>query len=332
MHSTLPTKAPIAKNSNAAWLFALMMLGVVTGCASPTPEVSTSEDISRIERILERSAESRSYSITRQHAQELVNTSLNFTGRVVNVEGKGIADAQIGLSVFDRVLAPFHFPYFGYSKLHAIHSDADGYFHMRAHRGVGFHIDVTKTGYTPVGLTHRTYQIEHVLLAGGHHEMPPDGEAALFVLRPTTARDTLHTIVTGAVMFDKDGTPVDVSLDNINPHGEAAGEGDISIGCAVEDLSEEPYDWFCRVAVREGGVQLQDRLDFIDAPEDGYMPAIVIGFEAESHEWSDRIDEGLFLRLASGHYAYVTLRVRTRGDQYFALQGRLNPHGSPRLE
>lgn len=326
------TKAHFANATSFIGCGGTLLCVLAGGCVSPTLEVAAPEDMQRIERILERAPDDRTHAITRQHAHELADTPLRFVGRVVDPQGNGIPDAKVVFSVFDRVLEPFHFPYFGYTRQDPLQSDKDGYFRLPNQNGVGFHVDVSKDAYTPVDLNHRTYQIEHVLPAAGHYEMPGEGDVALFTLRPAVATNQIRIIATGAVGFNPDGTLVEVSLDSINPHGELPGHGDLSIGCVVGNTRDATYAWNCRVSVPGGGAQMQSSLDFIEAPESGYQTQIELGFAAEDPEWVDRIDEGLFVKLASGQYGYITLKVRTRGDQYFALQGRLNEHGSRRLE
>ena len=328
----MPTKALTVDARRILRGGAVVAAALLTGCVSPTLEVATGEDVERLSRVMARTTDSRAHSVTRAHALELVASPLEFTGRVVDGAGRGIAGAMVQIHVFDRVLDPFHFPYFGYSTVPIIETQQDGLFELRAYRGVGLHVDVRHPDYVPLDLPHRTYQSEHVLPTAEYFEMPEPDAPATFTLREATAADQLREIATGAISFDGAGEPIEVSLHRINPYGELPGTGDLSVSCMVADTQRHRYPWSCRIRVTGGGVQLQNTVDFFQAPTEGYAPEIDVGYTAEDEKWSDRVDEGVFVKLASGHFGFLRFKVRTRGDQYFVLQGRLNEVGSRRLE
>jgi hypothetical protein len=298
------------------------------GCVSKSLEVASAEDLERLGRVLAREADDRSQAVTRSHALELVASPIHFTGRVVSPDGSGIADASVEFAVFDRVIEPFHFPYFGYTTLRVVQSDPEGYFELHDMQGVALHVTVSKAGYRPVDLSHRTYQTEHVLPVAEDFPMPEPQEVALFTLKPRTAADQLREVTTGAVLIPEKGS-VGISLTEINPRlGFASGQGDLQLECDRGNLNLSRYAWTCRVRVPGGGVQLRNLVDFDFAPGSGYQPYVELGFQEDAPEWRDRIDEDVFLQLANGNYAFLTLKIRTRGDYYAIVNGVLNEQGS----
>jgi hypothetical protein len=328
MPSTLPIKVRNA-DGKAGSIVAMTIVAatLLTGCVSKTLEVTSAEDLARLERVLAREEDDRSHAVTLAHARELISTPLRFSGRVVRPDGTGIPDARVEIAVFDRVVEPFHFPYFGYTALSPLQTDAEGYFDLPASRGMGLHVQVSKPGFRPVDLSHRTYQIEHVLPVAEDFGIPGEDEIALFTMKPRTAEDQLRKVATGAIRIPDSGS-VDISLTGVHPHGVPAGSGHLALRCERGDTRQPRYDWSCRASATGGGIQLRRILDFDLAPESGYEPAILLGYASDEPEWRDRLDETVFVRLASGNYGYLLLKVRTRGDFFVAIEGVLNEHGS----
>jgi len=308
----------------ASWFTALILL---QGCVTQTLEVASSEDLEQLEKVLEREADERTQEVTLKHARELVRTPIHFNGRVVSPDGEGISDVDVELTVFDRVIEPFHFPYFGYTALQMTQTDPNGYFELHGVEGVAVHVAVSKPGYRPVDLSHRTYQIEHVLPIAEDFPMPESDEAVLFTMKPRTAADQIREVATGAVLIPDHGA-LELSLTEINPRGVPAGEGHLALVCRRGDVSQKRYGWSCRVSSPGGGVQLRRLMDFDQAPESGYVPHLDLGFGADDEQWRDRLNEDVFLRLADGNYAFISLRIRTRGDYYVVAKGVVNTHGS----
>ena len=150
----------------------------------------------------------------------------------------------------------------------------------------------------------------------------------MFTLKPRTADEQLREVATGSVLIPAEGT-VEISLTQFNPRrGVPSGEGHLELACSRGDIRLSTYPWSCSVRVPDGGIQLRSSMDFDFAPESGYQPSIELGFDAESPDWRDRTNEDVFVRLADGNYAFITLKIRTRGDYYAVVNGVLNEHGS----
>jgi hypothetical protein len=307
--------------------FVILAATLLTGCVSKTLEVTSAEDLARLERVLAREEDDRTHAVTLAHALELVSKPLRFSGRVVRPDGTGIPAARVEIAVFDRVVEPFHFPYFGYTALNPIQTDPEGYFDLPESKGMGLHVQVSKQGFRPVDLSHRTYQIEHVLPVAEDFRMPGPNEIALFTLKPRAAEDQLLQVATGAIRIPDSGS-MNISLTGVHPHGVPAGSGHLAIRCERGDTRQPRYDWNCSISAPDGSIQLRRMLDFDLAPESGYEPAVLLGYDSDAAEWRDRLDEAVFVRLADGNYGHLLLKIRTRGDFFVAIEGVLNEHGS----
>lgn len=261
-------------------------------------------------------------------AREMVETPIQFYGVVTDEDGQPIADAEVALLVFDRLVDPFTYPYLSFTEVPSVRSRPDGTFSVTGIEGAGLHVTVKKAGFKPVSPSQRVYVYAEAI-RDGDVVLPTQAEPAVFTFEPRPPEAETRRVATGALQLPGDGAPLDVSLRQVSPYGIDADRRDLEVICSRDVQTQgENFTWKCRVTVPGGGVQPVRQIAFDRAPEQGYAEAIELGYRADDPDWDHRARRSLFLRLADNTYAWVVFRMRMRGDFFVAFDGVWNPTGS----
>ena len=253
---------------------------------------------------------------------------IDFWGKVVDEEGNPIPGTRICFYVDDNPD-----PY-GKSKEFETMSDAEGYFSLEGKRGAALAIAlVAKEGWRvikkPEGF------LRYWAKGTPGHEFSSKENPELIVMRKKGEAAELICLTHKKHSLAKDGTPVDVNLNT----GERAekGKGNLRIECWTDDQNPDEkkrYDWRCRISVPGGGLapwKGEEGFEF-EAPASGYKESDEINMPKTAERWLSRIERKYFVKTTDGNHARIIIKMYARKNQFFVLDGYLNPSGSRNLE
>lgn len=211
-----------------------------------------------------------------------------------------------------------------------VYTDALGRFSFLGHRGLDLTVQVSKAGY---------YTLAHGSSAMFTHDPPsghtdeqsfasdPAAPARLYLRQQgTPAAKLIHHELNRSV--PRDGSAYQVNL----AYGtQVVGvPGDLQIECWGNDdgiRGGTPFDWWCRVSVPGGGLQVRSDEFAFQAPEGGYQPGEEINMPAAlgKQRWQDTFSRDYFVRLADGRYARMNFKIFPGGGHFFDATVYLNP-------
>ncbi len=316
-----------------ALLLCAALLGL-TGCVTTAQDAASQSDISWFARTLDNdpfsNLDPEEFHVT---AEEMLETPIEFHGVVKSDQGNPLRGAKVTATIFDHLVDPFEFPYFAFTTREPVLTDSRGRFKFTKEQGAGMYVLVEVPGWAPVTAPRKLY-----VYAEGLNRTLPLPETAdnpaefVFEIRPPEAE--LRRINTGALRFEDDGVPLELSLREVAPYGVDPGTGEAIVACArsLENASPDArFDWWCELTVPGGGAQAF-KINMDQAPTDGYEETHRLEVKADDPDWDDRDDWLLVMRFADGKYAFVTVSLRMDGDFYVAFDGVWNPTGSTWLD
>jgi hypothetical protein len=263
---------------------------------------------------------------------EFVESPIDFHGLVINENGEPVEGAEIEVLLFDRVLEPLRYPYLTGPFLPTRKTDRKGSFEITDTEGAAILIKVSKRGYRPVGDSRRVYRFPPELQVKNEYPLPSKEEPAEFHLIENDD-SALRRIATGAIPLPPKGGAAEISLRRYTPHGVEPDEGDLRVAYARGKPGPDGrFDWKCTISVPGGGIQRYDDLLKDLAPEDGYADSFTIERDADSEDWTDRVEQFLVVRMQDGNYAFARFKVRTNGDAFFVVNGTWNSAGDRHLD
>ena len=323
-----------ANFSDLKGLALALSLLVLAGCVTTAENSASQSDISWFARTLDRDPFSNlDPEEFRETAEKMLETELSFHGVVLSDEGNPLKGAQVTASIFDHLVDPFEFPYFSFTTNEPVITDSQGRFSFTKLKGAGMYVLVDVPGWAPVTAPRKLF----VYAEGLNQTLPlpttRDAPAEfVFEIRPPEAE--LRRISTGALRFEDDGVPLELSLRTLAPYGVDAGTGEAIVTCnrTVDDAAPDArFDWWCELTIPGGGFQ-DYKIDMDQAPETGYQETGRLEYSASGERWDDRADRDLIIRFADDHYGYIRVSMRMDGDFYVSFEGVWNPTGSRWLD
>jgi hypothetical protein len=327
-----------ARSRKPGWLPVLLVLALlVQGCVTRAVNTATSSDVRLYQEHLERPAwlESLSEDEISALVDEALETPVAFYGVVVDEAGEPVADAVVNFALFDQRLAPFEFPYVGWTELPAIETRRDGSFSLEDVTGTALFVRVQKDGYKSVDNSKRYLRYAERLRRPGDQPLPSPEAPERFVLTRGMPLEDYYLVESGGVPIPRDGSEVGYRLDEKDPYGVEPEQGHFALSCDKGPvLPNGRWDWSCRIRMAEGsGIQQRHDLVLQEAPTEGYGPIYEWGFAADDPAWDHRDERYVYLSLADGQYfGHLAFKVRTAGDFYFSVDGMVNRTGSRQLE
>lgn len=258
-------------------------------------------------------------------------TPISFVGKVVDEKGEVVSDATAEWRANDNPEPG------GMGTNGSVRSDEQGRFRINA-KGIALFVKVSKSGYYSLnnaadGIRASSGEFSNANVLGKtDRPMGTEGVPAVFVLRKRGAGVSLIHVKEHPIKIPKDGTPVDLALDT--GRAVAPGNGHLRIECWTESQAKDSrgaYPWRCRISVPGGGlVDRQSEFDF-QAPVEGYQASDEM--HPDKLKWSPIGERQYFIKTADGHFARVSLRMRTGGDHFVVVDAYFNPvHDSRNLE
>ena len=311
------------------WISPLLAL-VLNGCISVPDDTWNQQEA----RVLEMRGWEPDFDGVRQdelenHVREEINAPIEFHGLVFDDQGEPIAGLPVKVTLFDEIIQPFRSPYFGWTNLHNVQTDAKGRFQVSGRTGAALIVSVTSADYWDVDehRAQRVYYYSDFRRAQNKHPLPLTSSApATFQLKPKPEEAKTELIRMGSITLPI-GEEIGLSLGRPR-HPVDAELADLLVTLKMDEPdSEDRYNWQLQVRVPGGGIQRVHTLFTDQAPAEGYQQGLRFGSSAGAGNWSHREELLCFMRTADGNFAAVTLRVRTRGQPFINVTGKINPHG-----
>jgi hypothetical protein len=311
----------------------LWLVAALGGCVTAAQQSASQSDISWFARTLDNdpfsNLDPEDFHGT---AEEMIETEIDFHGVVLSDEGNPLKGAKVTASVFDHLVDPFEFPYFSFTTREPVFTNDQGRFRFPKDQGAGLYVIVEVPGWAPVTGPRKLF----VYAEGLNQTLPfPTREEPaefVFEIRPPEAE--LRLIRTGALRFEDDGVPLEISLREVAPYGVEPGAGEAIVSCSrtLEDAAPDArFGWWCELTIPGGGFQ-DFKINMDQAPETGYEESGRLEFSASDPDWDDRADHNLIIKFADGKYGIVRVSLRMDGDFYVAFDGVWNPTGSTWLD
>ncbi len=314
---------------------ALILSVALTACVTTPEDTYSTADLALLQ---ERGWEPNFDGITpanlEAHVRAEIATPIVFHGLVLDESSNPIPDHPVSIVVFDRVLSPFQSPFFGWTTLQGIRTDRDGRFSLTDLRGAAVVVSVGDRDYWDIdeGRAQRVYHYSTWRLAENEHMLPVDPQSpAVFHLdrKPERARTTLVRL--GSITLPLDAQ-TGIAL-NRPRYPVEPGVADLLLHFTREPANVDGrFSWRLRITTPDGGIQRVQTLFTDQAPAEGYLQQLDIGYEASAQGWNHRVDIPCFVLTGEGHYASLVLRVRTLETPFVAVSGKLNPHGERYLD
>ncbi len=323
-----------ANSSEVKALALTICLLALAGCVTTAEDRASQTDISWFARTLGNDPFSNlDPEEFRETAEQMLETELIFHGIVLSDEGNPLKGARVTATVFDHLVDPFEFPYFSFTSKEPVITDSQGRFSFTKFKGAGMYVLVDVPGWAPVTSPRKMYTYAEGLNQTLPLPTTKDAPAEfVFEIRPPEAE--LRRINTGALRFEDDGVPLELSLRKVSPYGVEAGTGEAIVTCArsVDDAAPDArFDWWCELTIPGGGFQ-DFKINMDQAPEAGYQETGRLEYTAGDERWDDRDDRDLIIRFADDHYGFIRISMRMDGDFYVAFDGVWNPTGSRWLD
>lgn len=248
---------------------------------------------------------------------------ISFVGKVVDEKGEAVPGATVEWRANNNPDPT------GVGTNGAGRSDERGVFRVSSN-GIALFVKVSKADYYTVNegngnLHGSSGEFSNASVLGNtDNPMGTERAPATFVLRKRGTGVFLLHVNERPVKIPKDGTPVEIALDT--GRTVASGHGHLRIECWTEDQLTDghgSYPWRCRISVPGGGLAYrQNEFDF-QAPVEGYQASDEM--QPDKLKWSPIGERQYFIKTGDGHFARVSLRIRTGGDHFAVVDSYLNP-------
>lgn len=248
----------------------------------------------------------------------LLSSPIVFYGKVQSQNGSPIGDAEVQVSVADKVG--------GGSSKHTTKSDKDGLFTIVS-KGMALSVYVSKEGFFSIpwkegGSQRSRGTFDYAANFGSGIHKPDEKAPVIFTLLKPPAIEPLNRIREKETVMPKDGEPVRVSLD-ISAHA-------LELKCWTSDLKKERdgrYDWKLEVAVVGGGIQRRGESYDFTAPSDGYGQTDLIEMPRtlRRSDWQDDFEQSYWVRFNDGLFGTIKVRMIAGGAHYSIVSGYINP-------
>jgi len=243
-------------------------------------------------------------------------TPISVHGKVVDQNGKPIADAKVEIGVNNNPLPNQSGS--NYVKT----TDDSGRFFLASH-GIAYSLRAYKDGYYT---TEESAANRNVVSPGRSDSPPSSAENPLvLVLHKQGQTEPLIAKTTGQINVPRTGQPISVDLAS-----GRVGQGDLKIASWVGDYSQRQFDWKYQLSVPGGGiVERKGRFDF-EAPEDGYHSSVEINMPASAANWAIDGEGEYFAKLSNGRYARIAIRFYPRTRNFVVIESYINPSAGNR--
>lgn len=248
----------------------------------------------------------------------MIYPPFSYRGRVVDQFGQAVPDAEVMVSLNNRLLRP------GTRKV--LKTDGNGEFSIKGF-GISLYVEASKPGYYRVP----PREGRPGSFGGDGKDVGASGPG-LYTLHKQGVLEPLQMTKEIRVKVSPSGEPSELVL------GDGKSGRMVLVQCWNDEAESETdgrYNWRFRVSVPEGGLQRRgDALDF-EAPVEGYKEWDEHSFSKDMPEglWDDSVEQSYFVRYNDGIFARVDLRMIAHGGHYVVFSGCLNPKaGSRNLE
>ncbi len=265
---------------------------------------------------------------TRTVLAELNDVPITFYGRVQDQVGKPVVGAEItGSVIIDNGVKE------GTKKVSAI-SDANGVFHLNGGHGESLGVMPRKEGYA-LTATQTEFKYSHFYPESRH--LPDANNPVVFKMWKLQGGERLvHFQFKARVPCDSKAVRFDLQT---SQRVESGGDVIVSVESPIKTKPTEKYNWKALIQPVDGGlIPYTGRMESVFlAPEAGYEPEFVVGFQKDAQAWSSRFNGSFYLKAhGGGIYGKIDVGIITDAvkDGFIPIMasGYINLSGSRNLE
>ncbi|MGH1472515.1 MAG: hypothetical protein ACRBCS_15105 [Cellvibrionaceae bacterium] len=259
-----------------------------------------------------------------------IATPVTFFGKVIDESDEPLEGIPVDVVLLNRKLDPFISPYYGWTFLRDIQTDKNGYFSIKDTAAAGLSVSVSSEGFWDKGNFERHYFYASRLDKKNQFPLPTTKEtAAIFTLQEKPKNAFFERISTGTIPLPNQ------KLTGINfeqkRYAADLDDADLLITLDKGKTNDSStYSWSITLtsSAGEAGFQrMRGPLSF-QAPSNGYQKSLTFTMDSKSQDWRDRAEWEIYVKTAKSHYALLTIRVRTRGAPFVAIDGTINRFGA----
>lgn len=280
-----------------------------------TPAVATTPRMARSEQI--------------NRAAQKANVPIKFWGKVVEPDGKPIANVSVAYGV-QQAYAPWFGAITEAEKKSTIQSEVDGMFSITGEKGMMLNIrSLSKAGYILSAKAQTTF----AYMGSPYLFTPHENEPVIFVMfREQMQEPIVH--YHQKLYIHCDGTPIIYDL--FKRKESAAGQLKISfLRKPIHIQPGQQFSWQAMFEVRGGEIMEMPQTPAYIAPESGWMKNVFFEKGASEPQWQRGFIQSFYVHTSDGKYGRIN--VRLTGDfepppTACALEVFMNPSGSRNLE
>ena len=242
-------------------------------------------------------------------------TPISFYGKVVDIEGNPVSDAEILFSAVNRPLSPNNL-----STQYTGLSDHNGMFSITDIRGTRLTVRVSKAGYhtLPNEMSSLRYATP-----SSNSVFPTKDNPVVFILEKLNEPVDLYKD-RKKQKLSLTGTPATVSIFN--------GKGllRISLRSDYNPTDNSFSNWDAVITLSNGGfIETEDIYNF-EAPEEGYISEIEYRVTEDMERKPQRMDRTFYFNLNNGEY-YGRMELLISAVGGYRIEYYINPYGDRNL-
>lgn len=273
------------------------------------------------------------------------NVPIELWGRILDQDGKPIADAWVTFSVRSWPFIRRHLLLEGRFERGDTVSGFDGVFSIRNYKGDCLTIEsITKPGFELATKRHLSFEFQQ----SGFRSKRENPLIYTMLADSVGVAERLKEFQFNT-RISCDGIPTVFDVNGTKQEGELTRGGDIRITLErsprLVSTGSRDFDWKARIEIVDGGLVLHNSsLRMLEAeefsmmylaPEGGYVPSYEIALNRNDPDWAPRKAVSFFFRNRNGqHYGRAVLEIDaayTEDRTGFFLSGAVNPTGSRKL-
>ena len=280
--------------------------------STPRPNLTNSQSITD-HLAIERQREER----IRQTAEMVTNqyrTPIQFYGKVIDEKQQPVSNVNVT------------FEWWNVDKQNAVkretQSDAQGNFSLENAQSKTLTVRIKKEGYY-IDHPNNQIQFEYVDRTEKDFYIPDPSNPVIFRVRKEGQTEDL--IFREQQINLNDSNQADFKISNFDLKPEINFE-------IIENYPDSKKIWSAKLSLPEGGIQINTNYFPLLAPQDNYIPEIIINRESPKPPgWPAIYQGGSFFVKIKNNYGRMELKM-IPGKNKFYVESYFNPSGSPNLE
>jgi len=237
-------------------------------------------------------------------------TPISIFGKVVDEEGRPIADAAVEIAINDNPMR---------SATEYIRStNSAGLFSLTETRGISFSVRASKRGFYA---TKESTAYRNVIApASNEARMPSEEVPLILTLRSEGRPEKLIHVKSRQIDISPFGETVVVDLVT-----GRVGVGQLHVTSRLSDSTLPRFDWSFQISIPEGGLAERGGQFIFEAPQDGYSRTMEISMSGSQPGWTSDVSKQYFAKLPDGRFARLSINFYPGKRNFVVLESHVNP-------